>query len=383
MVGTIGMSDPILTDFVRQRVLFLLGNNVIWRCLTVCRGQFFYRFKERGLRFVRLVGCSPTHRAARLGCVVLSLCGLIAPETAVTQALFNDVATENQLNAQPAPVASSVAPSPATSDGSVVPSPEPLSAPMPAAAPLPAVVLETVPVVPVVTLPPGLVLQDCADCPQVVVLPSGDFIMGSNEGHDDEQPRHRVSIKSFAIGKFEVTQGQWTALMGSNPSKFIACGDECPVEQVSAHDVTKYLQKLNARTGENYRLPSEAEWEYAARAGSRGHWGFGNDVSLLGQFAWFKSNSGLQTHAVGQKSPNAYGLHDLHGNVWEWVQDAYHDNYQGAPSDGSAWLTGAGQVLRGGCWIDFPGYLRSAMRVRLAPDLAYDRIGFRVAKSLP
>lgn len=235
-------------------------------------------------------------------------------------------------------------------------------------------------------LPPGLVLQDCADCPQLVVLPPGDFIMGSNDAHDDEKPRHRVSIKSFAIGKYEVTQGQWSALMGSNPSKFSGCGDDCPVEQVSAHDVAQYLQKLNARSGQNYRLPSEAEWEYAARAGSSGRWSFGNDAAALGQFAWFKGNSGFQTHPVGQKAANSFGLHDLHGNVWEWVQDAYHEHYQGAPGDGSAWTTGSpqrAQVLRGGAWVDFQDYLRSAMRVRLAPDQAYASIGFRVAKSLP
>jgi formylglycine-generating enzyme required for sulfatase activity len=224
----------------------------------------------------------------------------------------------------------------------------------------------------------------CAYCPEMVVIPAGSFQMGSNE-YTDEKPPHRVSIKSFALGKYEVTQGQWKAVMGSNPSSFEECGDNCPVEQVSWDDIQQYIQKLNASSGQQYRLPSEAEWEYAARAGSNGKWSFGNDDAQLGQYAWYGSNSGSKTHAAGGKLPNAFGLHDMHGNVWEWVQDYYHDSYSGAPSDGSAWVAGGDQgrrVFRGGGWLIDPAILRSAIRGRYTPDGRNNDIGFRLARTL-
>ena len=224
----------------------------------------------------------------------------------------------------------------------------------------------------------------CAECPEMVVIPAGSFEMGSND-YDGEKPPHRVSIKSFALGKYEVTQGQWKAVMGSNPSSFEECGDNCPVEQVSWDDIQQYIQKLNASSGQQYRLPSEAEWEYAARAGSNGKWSFGNDDAQLGQYAWYGSNSGSKTHAAGGKLPNAFGLHDMHGNVWEWVQDYYHDSYSGAPSDGSAWVAGGDQgrrVFRGGGWLIDPAILRSAIRGRYTPDGRNNDIGFRLARTL-
>ena len=212
---------------------------------------------------------------------------------------------------------------------------------------------------------PSKVFKDCDACPEMVVIPAGTFTMGSNDGYADEQPAHNVSINSFAIGRTEVTQGQWKAVMSSNPSSFSACGDDCPIENVSWNDVQEFIQKLTAQTGKSYRLPSESEWEYAARAGSVGKWTFGDDESMLGQYAWYTNNRG-STHAVAAKQPNVWGLHDMHGNVWEWTQDCWNDNYRGAPTDGNAWTTGnCGQhVLRGGSFLNISQSTRSAARMR-------------------
>ena len=233
----------------------------------------------------------------------------------------------------------------------------------------------------------------CAYCPEMVVIPAGSFQMGSNE-YTDEKPPHRVSIKSFALGKYEVTQGQWKAVMGSNPSRFEECGDNCPVEQVSWDDIQQYIQKLNASSGQQYRLPSEAEWEYAARAGTSSKYWWGDTASHdYANYGKDECCGGLaqgrdqwtNTAPVGQFPANAFGLHDMHGNVWEWVQDYYRDNYSAAPSDGSAWVTGGKQeyrVLRGGSWGFYPAGLRSANRSRGTPDIRDDGIGFRLARTL-
>ena len=245
---------------------------------------------------------------------------------------------------------------------------------------------------------PGTTIKDCPECPEIVVLPSGSFLMGSppdpgpdpfsNEkpkaiGSADEKPQHRVQIQSFAIGKYEVTQEQWYAVMGNNPSE--NKGRTLPVEQVSWDDTQQFISKLNQKTGNMYRLPSEAEWEYAARAGTTTEWSFGNDESKLGNYAWHGRNSGGKTQEVGQKQPNAFGLYDMHGNVWEWTQDCWHGTYAGAPTDGSVWTAGCSgnyRVLRGGSWINFPAYLRSAIRVRNYPDVRIYIIGFRLARTL-
>jgi formylglycine-generating enzyme required for sulfatase activity len=236
----------------------------------------------------------------------------------------------------------------------------------------------------------GQVFKDCAGCPEMVVIPAGSFTMGSNED-ENEKPPHPVNIRSFALGKFEVTQGQWKTVMGSNPSEFSDCGDNCPVDSVSWHDVQVFLQLLNQKTGQQYRLPSEAEWEYAARAGSIGRWTFGDDEMLLDQHAWFTSGLsflgfGRRPHPVGQKLANAFGLHDMHGSVYEWVQDVWHENYIGAPTDGSVWNSGGDsslRVFRGGSWINFSYVLRSALRSRNTPDFRYEGIGFRIARTVP
>ena len=159
---------------------------------------------------------------------------------------------------------------------------------------------------------------------EFVLIPAGKFMMGSDSGESNGKPVHEVRIsKAFYLGKHEVTQGQWQKVMGNNPSIFK--GDAIlPVENVSWEDVQEFIHKLNAKEGDTkYRLPTEAEWEYAARARTATIYSFGNDERQLGEYAWYFPNSGNKTHPVGQKKPNAWGLHDMHGNVWEWVQDCY------------------------------------------------------------
>jgi formylglycine-generating enzyme required for sulfatase activity len=243
----------------------------------------------------------------------------------------------------------------------------------------------------------GTIIKDCAECPEMVVLPSGSFLIGSSDpgpdpfsnekpkafGTKDEKPQYRVQILSFAIGKYEVTQEQWYAVMGSNPSD--NKGRTLPVEQVSWDEIQQFIAKLNQKTGQKYRLPSEAEWEYAARAGTTSEWSHGNDESNLGNYAWYDRNSGGKTRSVGQKLPNAFGLFDMHGNVWEWTQDCWHETYAGAPADGSAWTTGCSgnyRVLRGGSWYGYPADLRSAIRFRFIPVNRLFYIGFRLARAL-
>ena len=140
-------------------------------------------------------------------------------------------------------------------------------------------------------------------------------------------------------------------------------------------------KKLSQKTGRNYRLPSEAEWEYACRAGTQTRYYFGDDESRLGEYAWYKDNSKGKTHPVGEKEPNQFGLYDIYGNVWEWCSDRWHDNYNGAPTDGSSWETGTGdrRILRGGAWFDFPVSYSSSSRPYWGADYRTDGIGFRVA----
>jgi formylglycine-generating enzyme required for sulfatase activity len=231
-------------------------------------------------------------------------------------------------------------------------------------------------------LRPGQIFKDCPDCPEMVVIPAGSFEMGSNSGNIDEQPVHRVMIgKALAIGKTEVTQGQWRAIMGSNPSQFTACGDICPVEKVSWSDAQDYVRRLSQKTGQTYRLPSEAEWEYACRAGGTHTYCGSNNVESVG---WCARNSSSNTHAVTVKQANAWGLYDMSGNVWEWTQDCWNASYSGAPVDGSSWTSGdcSVRVVRGGSWFDVPRNLQSALRLRSTTDGRNDLLGFRLAKTL-
>jgi len=218
------------------------------------------------------------------------------------------------------------------------------------------------------------------ELPEMVVIPAGSFTMGSNDVDDEEKPVHTVQIRRFKMMTTEVTQALWEAVMGSNPSSFK--GADRPVEKVSWDDIQIFIRKLNQHSGQHFRLPSEAEWEYAARAGTTTRWSWGNSDSVAGQYAWYDGNSGDQTHPVGQKSPNGFGLYDMHGNVWEWVEDRYHDNYNGAPGDGSAWTSGSSlsRVLRGGSWYNLPNNLRSANRFRDNPDFRSTNYGLRLAQ---
>ncbi len=201
-------------------------------------------------------------------------------------------------------------------------------------------------------------------------------MMGSTNGLLNEQPVHQVTIRDgFYMGKYEVTQAQYQAVIGSNPSHFSNCGSNCPVEQVSWNDAQEFLRRLNGlNDGYFYRLPSEAEWEYACRAGTTGDYA-GN----LDSMAWYGANSNNTTHPVGQKQANDFGLYDMHGNVYEWCEDWLHGNYNGAPSDGSAWIAGGGQyrVLRGGSWFNIASGLRSARRDWYVPGNRVNTSGLR------
>ncbi|MCP4217326.1 MAG: formylglycine-generating enzyme family protein [bacterium] len=212
----------------------------------------------------------------------------------------------------------------------------------------------------------------------MVNIPAGRFLMGSNEGHDGEKPTHWVNVPAFRMGIYEVTQALWKAVMDNNPSHFKNC-DNCPVENVSWNDVQEFLQKLNKMTGKHYRLPSEAEWEYAARGGQDFKYAGSNSI---GDIAWYYGNSGSKTHPVGKKKKNGYGLYDMSGNVWEWCEDCWNDNYDKAPDDGKAWTTGdcSRRVLRGGSWYGYDSLCRVAYRLRYGTASSYHYVGFRVVQ---
>ena len=239
----------------------------------------------------------------------------------------------------------------------------------------------------------GTTFKDCNLCPVMAVVPAGSFMMGSNDGQADTKPVRKVTIGApLAVGKFEVTFADWDACVAdggcSHKTFDIGCGrGKRPVIEVSWNNITKqYLPWLSRKASKTYRLPTEAEWEYVARAGTttRYSWddkiGKGNAVCNGCGSQW----DNKQTALVGSFKPNAFGLHDLHGNVWEWVQDCYNDSYRGAPTDGSAVTTGKceGRVLRGGSWLHYPQALRSALRGRLKPDRLFIDIGFRVVRML-
>ena len=223
---------------------------------------------------------------------------------------------------------------------------------------------------------------------EFVLIPAGEFDMGSlsNEAgrYEQEGPVHHVNIsKAFYIGKYEVTQKQWRDVMGSSPSSFK--GDNLPVEQVTWDDVQDFIKKLNEKDGGNkYRLPTEAEWEYVARAGTTTRYSFGDDESKLGDYAWYDSNSGNKTHEVGQKKPNPWGLYDMHGNVNEWVLDKLHGNYNGAPTDGSTWENQGYPifVFRGGSWLFYAGDCRSAFRSGVVAAAKRGDFGFRLLEEV-
>jgi formylglycine-generating enzyme required for sulfatase activity len=240
----------------------------------------------------------------------------------------------------------------------------------------------------------SILMKDCADCPEIVVIPAGSFMMGSPDSEEDrnadEGPQRRVSLKTFALGKTEVTQAQWQAIMGNNPSYFTGCNN-CPVERVSWDEAQDFIQKLNAKTGKTYRLPSEAEWEYAARAGTTTAFHTGNTITpeqanFDGSYTYNGSAEGKyldKTSPVASYAPNAWGLYDMHGNVREWTQDCYEHKYEAQPKDGRAHdVPCLPHVLRGGSWNNNPQKLRSAKRDTNTPDYRSVGIGFRLARTL-
>ena len=221
---------------------------------------------------------------------------------------------------------------------------------------------------------------------EFVLIPSGSFRMGGDkkleQAEDHETPRHLVKFsQAFFIGKYEVTQAQWSAIMDNNPSEFK--DDTRPVERVSWKDVQAFILKLNTKEETNtYRLPTEAEWEYTARAGSESSYTFGSDTSILSQYAWYRNNSGGETHPVGQLNPNAWGLYDMHGNVHEWCQDWFDRKYysQSPSNTPSGPSTGLAKVLRGGDWGSEDWYCRCASRSLSLPDRCSNRLGFRLIR---
>jgi len=222
--------------------------------------------------------------------------------------------------------------------------------------------------------------HDCKGCPEMAVIPVGKFFMGVGGANSSSPFSHYVTIgSSFALSKTEVTQGQWRAVMGNNPSSNNHCGDNCPVENVSWRDVQDFIRKFNVMTGKQYRLPSEAEWEYACKAGSQEAFCGGGNVDSI---AWYSSNSKGAIHAVATKQANAWGLYDMSGNLLEWVEDSWHKHHGGAPIDGSAWKDDdADHVVRGGAFNDSSRNVGSTSRNYYHADSRGDTIGFRLAKS--
>lgn len=242
---------------------------------------------------------------------------------------------------------------------------------------------------------PGAAFKECTrGCPVMIVIPPGKFIMGSSERELDhrasEGPQHEVEIaKSFAVSKFEVTFEQWDACVAA--SACVRAADawgrgDMPVVNVSWGDAQQYVGWLSRLTGKAYRLLTEAEWEYTARAGSNTRFSWGDEPGAdNANCSDCGSTWNLQTAPVGSFKPNAFGLHDMHGNVWEWVEDSWHENYQAAPTDGSAWLKGGDpkyRVIRGGSWHNEGELIRAAVRFQRNHLVQFDTLGFRVARTM-
>lgn len=223
---------------------------------------------------------------------------------------------------------------------------------------------------------------------EFILIPAGEFDMGSDSedkvSSDSKSLAHRVTIRNpFYMGRSPVTQKQWKRIMGNNPSHFK--GDVRPVEMVSWYQVQEFVRRLNEKEGtEKYRLPSEAEWEYGCKAGTRTNYFFGDYESKLNEYAWYAENSGSKTHSIGQKKPNRWGLYDTHGNVWEWVKDSWHENSDKSPSDGRAREDGYSpdRVSRGGSWFCNAELCRSGSRLRRDPESLFSNLGFRLLREL-
>ena len=223
---------------------------------------------------------------------------------------------------------------------------------------------------------------------EMILVEGGTFMMGATSEQtedcfEDEIPVHEVTLSDFYIGKFLVTQKEWQEVMGDNPSHFK--GDDLPVERVSWKEIRYFLEELNAKTGKTYRLPTEAEWEYAARGGasSRGYKYAGSNS--LDEVAWYDGNSSASTHPVGQKKANELGLYDMSGNVWEWCADDWHDNYSNAPSNSRAWIDSpraSDRVYRGGSWLSSALLCRVSTRNGNTLLCRDGNLGFRLAMSV-
>lgn len=228
----------------------------------------------------------------------------------------------------------------------------------------------------------GSAFTDCSGCPEMMPIPTGEFSMGSSYGESEETPAHQATVATFALGKTEVTQGQWKAVMGSNPSHFSECGDNCPVESISWNDAQKFIRQLNIITGKQYRLPTEAEWEYACQAGEQHRFCGSDDIASV---AWYINNSGNKTHPVGLKQANGFGLFDMSGNVLEWVEDCWHGDYIGAPANGGAWTSscnGDKRGLRGGSLGNDASGNRATKRDRDFTAKQDKYSGFRLARTI-
>jgi formylglycine-generating enzyme required for sulfatase activity len=249
-------------------------------------------------------------------------------------------------------------------------------------------------------LKPGETFSECVKtdgdyskyCPQMVVVPAGKFTMGSlateKDRYDDEGPQHEVTIaRPFAVSKFELTFDQWDTCVQYGGCRRIGSpfgGGKQPAVMVTWYDAQEYVKWLSTSTGHQYRLLSEAEWEYAARARTTSPYSFKGEESSLGEYAWYANNSENRTHPVGGKKPNDFGLYDMHGNVWEWVEDCYNKKYNGSPVDGAAWTEGDcdRRVIRGGAWDSIPRNVRSAVRGGQGPGKLVQMVGFRVGRTL-
>jgi formylglycine-generating enzyme required for sulfatase activity len=236
-------------------------------------------------------------------------------------------------------------------------------------------------------LPGGLELE-------LAIIPGGRYTMGAaaGEGSEEERPAHPVEVATFALGRHLITQAQWQAVIGEPPLCRFSGGDR-PVDSVSWHSAQSFCRQLPRLTGRAYRLPAEAEWEYACRAGTATPFAYGPTLTTdlanyQGDFTYGRGPRGVYRHETtpgGRFPPNAFGLFDMHGNLWEWCADGWHADYEGAPADGSAWVAGPARasVGRGGSWHEPPGAARSAARARLRPGDGDEFVGFRVALSLP
>ena len=212
-----------------------------------------------------------------------------------------------------------------------------------------------------------------------IFVQGGTFQMGSDNGDYDEEPIHSVTLDDFYIGKYQVTQREWQDIMGNNPSHSI--GDNLPVENVTWNDVQEFIEKLNTKTGLNYRLPTEEEWEYASKGGekSKGYGYSGSDN--LDEVAWNYSNSNNKTHPVGTKKPNELGIYDMTGNVWEWCNDWYESYSSNSQTNPRGASSGSYRVFRGGSWRSIAKYCRVAIRYHSRPDYSYNFLGFRLLRS--